>query len=107
MNTELVQNPSWTGRAGEYAIIVGRGEPARTDLQMEQAVAKQMRDYVLHYTSARPSDVVFALTTQLIARDYIAPAGLRTVTLTRELLLDLVAVAQANLGELEAGDAAS
>jgi hypothetical protein len=86
------------------AILVSRGEPRRSDLQMEQAVAGQVQDYLLHYGKATfktVTPVLIALTTQLIAEDYISPVGSQYVRLTREHLFAFAQVARTRLGEVE------
>lgn len=98
-----MRRPLWTGAAGEMAVVVARGEPRRSDLEMEQAVAGQARDYLLHYCRVRVTDVLVAVTVQLIAEDYITPDGSQGVTLTREHLLAFVKVAKEKVGTLLEG----
>lgn len=102
-NTSKVKDPVWTGASGETAILVSRGEPNRTDLQMEQAVADQARRYLTGFTRDHHgiSDVALALMVQLIAKDYITPAGTRLVALDREHVVAYAKVAKKRLGELE------
>lgn len=104
VNVSYVVPPKWTGANGEIAILVSRGEPRRTNLQMEQAVAAQVQDYLLHYGSRKASPVLIALATQLIAGDYITPVGSQHVTLTREHLLAYAQVARKDLGEAAKGE---
>jgi hypothetical protein len=96
-----MRTPTWTGADGEMAVIVSRGDPRRSDLQMEQAVAGQLRDYLMHHGKGQHPPTLLALITQLIAKDYITPDGSQQVTLTREHLLAYVQVARERLGELE------
>lgn len=104
-NTSKVKAPTWTGASGEIAILVSRGEPNRTDLQMEQAVADQAMRYLRSHTRDHHgiSDVALALMVQLIAKDYITPPGSRLVALDREHVLAFAKVARKRLRELEAG----
>lgn len=106
-NTSKVKYPDWTGADGEIAILVSRGEPNRTDLQMEQAVADQAMRYLRSHTRDHHgiSDVALALMVQLIAKDYITPPGTRLVALDREHVLAYANVAKKRLGELAAPDA--
>lgn len=104
VNTSPVPNPQWTGAPGECAIVVSRGEPRRTDIQMELAVAEQMRNYLLHFTDEKPSELLLAITTQLIAEDGITPVGRQNVELTREHVLAYLVWGRKRLSELEAGD---
>lgn len=102
-NISTVKDPKWTGAVGETAILVSRGEPNRSNLQMEQAVADQARRYLAQFSQNHtdaPSDVVLALAVQLIATDYIKPPGIRTLRLTREHLLKYVEVAEKKLKEI-------
>lgn len=102
-----VRRPLWAGAAGEMAVVVSRGEPRRSDLQMEQAVAGQVRDYLLHYSRVKVTDVLVAVTVQLIAQDYITPDGSQGVTLTREHLLAFAKVAKEKVSTLMEGQYAS
>jgi hypothetical protein len=101
VNQSKVKNPSWTGADGEYAVVVSRGEPNRTDLQMEQAAARQIEQYLPHYTKVKPDQLVVALAVQLIAKDYIIPPGSRTLALTREHLLKYIEVAADRVRQLQ------
>lgn len=100
VNVSHVVPPKWAGANGEIAILVSRGEPRRTNLQMEQAVAAQVQDYLLHYGDRKASPVLIALATQLIAEDHITPDGKQAVALTREHLFAYAQVARKSLGEL-------
>lgn len=101
VNTAKVKDPQWAGRDGEYAIIVPRGEPRRTDLQMEQAVADQARRYLARTKHRPPSDLVLAIAVQLIAKDYITPVGSQGVRLTNKHLDLFVKAAAKKVGELK------
>lgn len=86
VNTAKVKDPKWEGRDEEYAIIVPRGDPRRTDLQMEQVVADQARRYLAQTKHKPPSDLVLAIAVQLIAADYITPVGSQGVRLANKHL---------------------
>lgn len=106
VNTSKVRPPTWTGASGEMAVLVSRGEPNRSDLQMEQAVAEQVQMYLVHHASwVGANPVLIALSVQLIAEDYITDQlGTRKVALTREHLLAYVQVAKAKLTEAGSGE---
>lgn len=97
--------PAWSGEDGEWAILVRRREPDGTNLQMEQDVAAQVSDYLLHFSKFKVSNLLAALATQMIAQDYIAPEGSHHVMLTREQLMAFAVLAQAQLRSLEADHA--
>lgn len=99
-NGSKVADPKWKGLDEEYAIVVARGEPRRSNLQMEQAVAGQARRYLGQFTHKPPSDLVLALAVRLIAESYIDPQGSQGVTLTNKHLRLFVDKAAKQIGEL-------
>lgn len=88
------------------AVVVSRGEPRRTNLQMEQAVADQARRYLAQHTTVRASTsgLAISVAVQLIAEDHINDEGAQAVMLTREHLLAYVKVARSRLGEVRKGE---
>lgn len=104
-NSSDVKDPKWTGQEGPHGWVVGvsRGEPRRTNGQMQQAVYGQVQRY-LELIDMEVSDVARALAVQLIAKDHIDPPGSQDVRLQRFHLLLYVGKATAALGELEAHD---
>jgi hypothetical protein len=83
----------------DVAINVSRAD-TDSNLLVERAVAKQVSDYLLHYTRVRQrgNAVLLALVVQLIAAERVTPAGSGDVVLTREELLAYVKQAQLRLG---------
>lgn len=81
-NVSDVRDPKWTGGEGEWAIAVSRGEPRRSDIQMEVAVAGQARRYLSKYDGLDMGDVNIAFAARLIAVDHIEPEGKQGVQLT-------------------------
>jgi hypothetical protein len=104
-NTSAVKDPKWTGEESDsaFVIVVSRGEPRRSNGQMQQGVYGQVRRY-LELTKVEVSEVGAALAVQLIANDYIDPVGSQGVMLTRKSLRLYVEKAQGVLGELEEHD---
>jgi hypothetical protein len=100
VNTSTVRDPKWTGKHGEAAIVVGRGEPRRNNTQMQQAVHGQVQRYLTEFTDMNTDDMVITLTTQLIAEDHINPAGTQMVALNREHLMLYADAAIKKLAEL-------
>ena len=98
--TAQVKDPKWTGADGEMAIVVSRGEPRRTDVQMQRAVYGQISRYLAGHTELDVSDFAISMTSQLIAQDYIEPEGSQGVMLNREHLIGYVALAQRKLNQL-------
>lgn len=99
-NVSAIRDPNWTGDPNEYVIVVSRGEPRRTDTQMQQGVYSQATRYVKEFLAELAvSDVALALAVQLIANDYITPGGAQQVTLSRSHFLAFLDVAQKKLNE--------
>lgn len=94
--------PKWSTEPGTMAIAVGRGEPARTGLEMEKAVSEQATEYLTHFVTGTYSPVEIALTVQLIAKDHITPRVNQGVTLSREHFLLYAEAAKKQLGEVKA-----
>lgn len=98
----------WSGKIGEMVIHAVRGVPRRSNLEMEQTVARQAEAYLPHFTTLRVDPVVIALAVQLIAADHITPVSKRheTVLLSREELIGYVRDAVSRIHHLkESGDA--
>lgn len=66
-NISAVSRPNWTGEQMDTAVVVSRGEPRRTDVQMAAAIREQVRDYLATYPPRLPSNAE------------VAPAVLETV----------------------------
>lgn len=95
-----MRDPNWTGVDGETAIAVSRGEPRRSDVEMQQAVFDQIQRYLAGLAAeVAAGDFVVSMTSQLIAQDHIEPDGAQGVWLTREHLLKYVEVARTKLTE--------
>lgn len=103
VNVSKVRDPAWNREDG-MALVVSRGEPRRSNLQVQQAAADQARRYLDGYTDLQVSDIALALTVQLIAADHIDPPGKQMLALPREHFLLYVAAAQRKLGELAKHD---
>lgn len=101
VNVSQARDPKWTGAEGEYAVIVSRGEPRRTDEQVYDVVRGQIERYLLGFTDDFDGDleVVYGAT-ELIAQDYIYPLGSQGVRLQRESILKYVQTAKQKLGKL-------
>ncbi len=100
VNNATARDPKWTGKEGETAVLVSRGEPSRTDVQMQQVAYSQIERYLAQYTEVEnQSPLLTSLTSQLIAQDHIKP-GVRTLHLNREHLLAYVGLAQQKIEQL-------
>lgn len=99
----MPEHPFWSGKTGETAIHALRGLPRRSNLEMEQTVARQTEQYLPHFTALRVDAVVIALTVQLIAADHITPVSKRNaaVLLSREELIAYVRDAAARVRGLK------
>lgn len=100
VNTSTVRDPKWTGVDGEYAIVVSRGEPRRTDEEMRAAVLVQIGRYQRDHADHGRAAIGRALTygearraADLIAADYINGPGMQGVALTREHLFKYLVIA--------------
>lgn len=82
------------------AVVVSRGEPRRDNLQMEQAVAEQIRGYRSAGFVTDVDDMDLARAVQLIAEDYITPVGSQAVVLNREHLLHYLWMGRQKVDEL-------
>jgi hypothetical protein len=87
-----VRHPKWTGVAGEWAVVVSRGEPHRSNVAMRALVALQVTRYLREY-GGDPEVAVVGRVLDLITRDCIEVVGSQGVLLTREHLLKYVEVA--------------
>lgn len=99
VNASKVRNPKWTGDKYEYAVVVSRGEPRRTDKQMFDAVHEQATRYLVLYEPHVFSVGAVAQAMALIARDHIFRQGAQGVALTRAHLVRYVEVAANPLQE--------
>lgn len=102
-NNSEPRRPHWTGKDGEWAIIVSRGEPRRSNLDMERTVARMTENYLafLH----KPVDrLVLALGVQLIAIDHITPVGSQGVMLKKEHLRAYLDLAKKQVGTIKKGE---
>lgn len=84
-NTSEHRSPRWTGGAGEWAIVVSRGEPARTDAQVAEIVRQQVRDYLRTWASAVADLVDVDAVAEWAVHDHVRPGA--GVVLSREHLL--------------------
>lgn len=98
-NVSSVRDPKWTGADGEYAVVVGRGEPRRSDEQLREIVGDQVERYMTQFGDKQYTVQVLDLTVDLIAHDYIDPVGSQSVMLTREHLFAFVRLAMGKLME--------
>lgn len=90
-NASRVRRPKWTGRPGEYAIVVSAGEPSRTAQEVAVWVADQITAYLAEHTEIRlDQDTEVALVQRIVEEHY--GLGRSLVALTREHLLAYVAL---------------
>jgi hypothetical protein len=95
-------NPQWqTGREGEYAVIVIRGQtPPRTNEEMQEIALGQVRRYLTQFTDVEVTSEVVARAVHQMSEDYLEgwdkrAAGLR---ITREQLLAYIGKARQSSG---------
>lgn len=94
VNTSAVKDPKWTGREGEPAVVVSRGEPRRSDQQVYDVVLHQATEYVTHHSGVPAPAHVIKAAVDLIAEGYIFKLGSQSVVLMREHLLRYVEIAR-------------
>lgn len=76
------ESPLWQGVDGEIAVSVNRGEPRRTNLQMQRAVYAQAGAYLERWTDLQLDMLDLALAVQRISDDLLVDENVEQVEVT-------------------------